>query len=79
MKDLKSRIADREQRAEDAKKAEEAKNATAAGGEEEEEASYADWTVAELKSELDTRGVEYDSSAKKADLVAALDANDAEG
>lgn len=38
---------------------------------------YAEWTVAELKKELDSRDIEYDSRAVKADLVQLLDEDDA--
>lgn len=43
--------------------------------EEEEVASGADLTVAQLKEWLTEAGVEYDASAKKADLAALYDAN----
>lgn len=40
--------------------------------EEADDREYSDYTVAELKAELDERGIEYDSSDLKADLVAKL-------
>ncbi len=41
--------------------------------------SYAQLTVAELKAELDERGIKHDSGMRKAELLALLDANDQEG
>ena len=38
--------------------------------------SWADCTVAELKAELDERGISYTSKHVKADLVSLLDADD---
>lgn len=75
MKSLKERIADREQREEEAKRQAEERTTNDNSA---EELDYSDWTVPKLKEELEARGVDYDSSAKKADLVAALEANDAE-
>lgn len=43
------------------------------------EGGYDDWTVDQLKTELENRGVEFKASAKKAELIEALEANDAEG
>lgn len=43
--------------------------------EEEEETSASDLTVAELKAALDEAKVEYETGAKKADLVALYEAN----
>lgn len=42
----------------------------------EDDDSYASWTVPELKKELEAR--ELDTDGKKAELVARLEANDAE-
>lgn len=39
----------------------------------EEIDGYADMTVKELKAELDSQGIEYDSKAKKADLIKLLE------
>jgi hypothetical protein len=39
---------------------------------------YSKWTVAQLQEELAAREIEFDAKAKKADLAALLDANDAE-
>lgn len=39
----------------------------------EEIDGYDDMTVKELKSELDSKGIEYDSKAKKADLIKLLE------
>lgn len=72
MKDLKARIAEREQRAEEAKKQASANPADGDDGGDGEE-GYNSWTVAELKEELDNRGIEYAASDKKADLVAKLE------
>jgi hypothetical protein len=47
-------------------------------GDDEEVIDYNEFTVPELKAELDAREVEHPSSALKADLVALLEANDAE-
>ena len=53
------------------------------GSEEEEEEEEAEGgaalTVAELKAALDEAEIEYDKSAKKADLVELYDANDLGG
>lgn len=86
MKSLEEREADRARRAEEAKKA--AKQAdeiratgTMAEGKTDRSSpsggSYDDMTVADLKAELENRGIEYNSSDKKADLVAALEEDDA--
>lgn len=44
--------------------------------EEESEDSYAKWTVAELREEVAARDLGVSSNAKKAELVAALEADD---
>lgn len=90
MKSLEARKADRAKRNEQAEA--EKKQAgeilatgTVAGAqeseeeEEEEAADYSDYTVAELKEELDARSIEYGSDAKKADLVKMLEDSDNEG
>ena len=38
---------------------------------------YPEWTVAELKAELETREIEFPATAKKAALIALLAADDA--
>lgn len=43
--------------------------------EEEEGTNASDLTVAQLKEALDDAGVEYENSAKKADLVALYEEN----
>jgi len=54
----------------------------AEGGADDAEADEADsydtWTVAELRTELDNRSVEYKASTNKADLVALLEQDDAD-
>lgn len=45
--------------------------------EEDEATDYEAFTVTELKSELDTRGVEYSSDMRKADLIELLVQDDA--
>jgi len=58
-----------------------ARQAEGGSGEEaaEDEAdSYSDWTVADLRTELDNRGVEYKASTNKADLVTLLEQDDAD-
>lgn len=47
-------------------------------GDDGDEVEYDQLTVAELKDELDSRGVDYPSSALKADLVELLEENDAD-
>lgn len=76
MKSLEERVADRAKRKEEAQAAAEA-NGTAVPNDDAEK-DYSSWKVADLKAELDSREVEYEAGAKKADLVAALEANDAE-
>lgn len=49
----------------------------AAGNGEETESEYTDMTVGELKAELDTRELEYKASAKKDELIALLEEDDA--
>jgi hypothetical protein len=46
---------------------------------EDDEDTWDNYTVAELKSELDNRGLEYDSGARKADLVKLLEDDDEAG
>jgi hypothetical protein len=46
---------------------------------EEGDESWNVYTVAELKTELDNREIQYDSGARKADLVALLEADDEAG
>lgn len=79
MKSLEERIADRKKRKEEAA-AEAKKNGTGQvqaddgdGGEGDE---YTDYTVAELKAELDKRKISYASGSVKADLIKALEADD---
>lgn len=90
MKSLDERVEDRKQREADAQKAAEENGnkqpeskpskrkgkGKPADSEEVEETEYESMTVAELKAELDERGVEYASGALKADLIAALEEND---
>lgn len=45
---------------------------------DEEVIDYNDFTVAELKAELDTRGLAHSHATKKAELVALLEADDAD-
>lgn len=87
MKSLEARQAERKQREEDAKKNVEQANAIRASGtmadksgagSEETEEGYDSWTVADLKTELDNREIEYAASAKKADLVQLLEDDDGE-
>lgn len=83
MKSLEERVADRQRRKEEAQKTAE-ENGTAMptndkGDGDGDGESYSDWTVAELKEELDNREIAYTSSAVKADLVKLLEDNDAEG
>lgn len=74
MKSLDERKADRKQRAEDAaaKARDNASimNPNASNG----ETDYSKLTVAELKAEADAKGLTYEANAKKADLVALLEA-----
>jgi hypothetical protein len=48
------------------------------GVEGAEDAAYESMTVAELKAELDTRGIDYASAARKADLIDLLEQDDAQ-
>lgn len=86
MKSLEERKADRAERAEqaEAQKAEARAilaTGTLAEGKTDGEGGddYSAWTVAQLKEELDNREIEYAASAKKAELVEALEADDADG
>lgn len=86
MKSLEARLADRAKREAEAEEQRQ-ENASiltdgsgAEGGQEGgEEGEYSTFTVEQLKEELDSRGLEYKASSKKADLVAMLEDNDAEG
>lgn len=86
MKSLKERLADREERAAQAEADKEtageilrAGTGTRTDDGEGGEEGYDSWTVAELKSELDSREIEYASSDKKADLIKLLNDNDSQG
>lgn len=47
------------------------------GDDDEAEAeSYSDWTKAELRTEVDGRELEVEAKANKAELIAALEADD---
>lgn len=77
MKSLEARVADRQKRKEEA-----AKEAKASGtaaptddGDGSDAEDYNTWTVEELKAELKNR--ELPTTGNKADLVAALEENDA--
>lgn len=75
--------AEEAQRAADAAQAEAEREAASArereaAAEAEREAARVDWnerTVAELRVELSNRGIDYDYSARKADLVALLESH----
>lgn len=82
MKSLEEREAERAQReaeADESKKQQAAVLATGTlaegntGESGESDEGYEGYTVAELKEELDNKGIEYSSSDKKADLVALLE------
>lgn len=87
MKSLEARLADRARREKEAEEQRE-ENASIAtsgtggesesGGEEGGDGEYSTYTVEQLKEELDSRGLEYKGNAKKADLIAALEADDQE-
>lgn len=86
MKSLEARLADRAKREAEAEEQRQENagiltdGSGAEGGVEGgEEGEYSTFTVEQLKEELDSRGLEYKASAKKADLVAMLEDNDAEG
>lgn len=89
MKSLEERIADRERREDEAEKSKQERSeilnggtlaeGTGAGSDgESQDTSYNSWKVDELKEELDRRGVDYATNAKKADLIAALEGDDGE-
>lgn len=85
MKSLEERQAERQERQEQAEAQKAEARAILATGTlaegntgESEESDYSSWTVAELKAELDNREIEYAASAKKAELIEALETNDAE-
>jgi hypothetical protein len=79
MKDLKTRLEDRAERKEEAQaNAELSGNGSGAGGEGGGEVDHSSKTVAELKAELDKRGIAYEAGHKKADLVGLLEDNDGE-
>lgn len=92
MKSLEARLADRarrEREAEEQKKQDAEILATGTGaadtgeqgegeGGDGEGEGYSTYTVEQLKAELDERGLEYKASAKKAELIEALEANDEE-
>lgn len=86
MKSLEARKADRAKRQEQAEADKETANEILRNGTgsqtddgEGGEEGYDSWTVAELKSELDSREIEYASSDKKADLIKLLNDNDSQG
>lgn len=49
---------------------------TTSNEEVEENKDYSSLTVAEIKSELDSRGIIYPSTAKKVDLITLLEEDD---